>query len=201
MHTCRITLTGTTPLLMHNQRLADPLDPFAKAMKALNGKRSKDKTDDDRVELARLEFLGGLYHHDQLGPYLPAENIKQSIIGGAKLSRDGRSVDRAVIMIGETEMQIAPLLYTGPRKADELWEDENFRNRSQVIVGQNRVTRCRPMFREWSCVVDALYDPNMIDFEKLQRVTTAAGLYAGVGDWRPRFGRYTAEVVDTTEEG
>jgi hypothetical protein len=37
----RMTCTGTRPLLMHNVRLASPLDPYAKRLKALNSKKVK----------------------------------------------------------------------------------------------------------------------------------------------------------------
>ena len=65
----RLSIEGTAPLLMHNIRLADPLNPIAKAMKAISSKRKK--TDDDLAQLARLEFEGGLYVLPDLGPYLP----------------------------------------------------------------------------------------------------------------------------------
>lgn len=55
-----LTLTGVTPLLVHNARLADPLDPIVRQTKPISGKRSK--TEEDHLELARLEFIGGLYY-------------------------------------------------------------------------------------------------------------------------------------------
>lgn len=54
-----ITVTGTQPLLMHNSRMANPLDPIVKAVGKITSKRVK--TDDDQEELARLDFYGGLY--------------------------------------------------------------------------------------------------------------------------------------------
>lgn len=65
----RITLHGINPLLMHNSRLSNPLDPNAKAMKKVSGKRQK--TDEDHAELARLEHAGSLYHDPIAGPYIP----------------------------------------------------------------------------------------------------------------------------------
>ncbi len=44
-------------LMMHNGRTKDPLDPYAKALKKLTGKRKK--TDADYLEISRLEWEAG----------------------------------------------------------------------------------------------------------------------------------------------
>src|SRR5262249_49765792 len=50
--------SGGSPLVMHNERLADPLDPFARDIAKVSKKRNK--TEADHLEIARLEFLGGM---------------------------------------------------------------------------------------------------------------------------------------------
>ena len=52
----RLTLTGVEPLLMHSDRLSDPLDPHAMALREVSSKRKK--TDDDHREMARLSGAG-----------------------------------------------------------------------------------------------------------------------------------------------
>lgn len=59
IETMKLRLTGIAPLLMHDNKAANPLNPYAKAMKALTGKRKK--TDDDLAEIARIEWEAGLY--------------------------------------------------------------------------------------------------------------------------------------------
>lgn len=54
-------ITGVSPLLMHNGRLADPLDPLVKDIKKLSCKRPKTEADLERI--TKLEFLGSLYLH------------------------------------------------------------------------------------------------------------------------------------------
>jgi hypothetical protein len=51
---------------MHNSRLADPLDPIAKELKAASSKRKK--TEPDFLEMEEIEFRGGIYHDTELGP-------------------------------------------------------------------------------------------------------------------------------------
>ena len=128
----RVTITGTAPLLMHNGRLANPLDPSTQALKALTSKRKK--TDDDLFDIARAEFLGGLYIDPDVGPFIPGENIERTIRDGATLTKNGMNVKRGLFI----ETDVNPLAYTGPRTAEALWDDENFRLIRTVRNQQNR---------------------------------------------------------------
>lgn len=184
----RITLIGTAPLLVHNIRLANPLDPIAKAMKAVSSKRVK--TEDDHAELARLEFLGGLYIDDQVGPYLPGQNIERSLTDGARITKAGKKVERGLFVTDD----VVPLLYNGPRSGSALWEDENFRSVLAVKVGTSRVMRTRPMFRDWSLEADGELDPSVLAIDELASIAETSGAMTGLGDYRPRYGRFTARV-------
>jgi hypothetical protein len=187
----RITLEGTTSLLCHNARLANPLDPLVRQMKAISSKRKK--TDDDLERLARLEFEGGLYFDDS-GPHVPGANIEKSIVEGARITRQGKQVERGLFITDDE----VPLIYSGPRGVDELWADESRRSMMSVKVGTNRVMRCRPMFRTWKLEAHGEMDPAQLNLDVLEGIVTDAGAMVGLGDYRPRYGRYTAtvDVVD-----
>jgi hypothetical protein len=58
-------LTGIRPLIMHNGRMADPLDPMAKKLKKLSGERKK--TDATHEKMAEIEWEASLYWSDSLG--------------------------------------------------------------------------------------------------------------------------------------
>lgn len=189
----RITITGTAPMLMHNGRLADPLDPATRALKALTAKRKK--TDDDLIDIARAEFLGGLYIDPDVGPYVPGENIERAILDAAKLTKNGMNVKRGLFI----ETDVNPIAYHGPRTAEALWEDENFRLIRTVRNQQNRVSRCRPMFTDWRTSAEGTLDESVLDFRTLTAIVESAGLYIGLGDWRPRYGRFTADLEKVAE--
>lgn len=184
----RITLTGTAPLLMHNSRLANPLDPAAKAMKKVTGKRTK--TDEDHEEIARLEHIGSLYFDTDAGPYVPADNIWRCLYDAAKKTKRGPKVKEGVFIATD----INPLAYKGPRTIEGLWKDENFRHLASAKVTTQRVMRCRPIFRDWGCEADGVIDTDIIDYTELQHILETAGDRIGLGDWRPRYGRFTATV-------
>ena len=186
-----VTITGTAPLLMHNSRLSNPLDPAAQALKKATGKRTK--TEEDHAEVARLEHFGGLYMDPDVGPYLPGDNVWRCIYDAAKKSKRGVRVKEGLLVTSD----VNPIAYRGPRDAAGLWEDENFRLMASVKVGTSRIMRCRPMFRDWRCSADVLIDTAYLDESEVQEILAVAGQIIGLGDWRPRYGRFTAagEVV------
>lgn len=183
-----ITIEGTAELLMHNSRLANPLDPAAKALKRVTSKRSK--TDDDHEEIARLEHAGSLYLDPDVGPYLPADNVWRCLYDAAKKHKLGPRIKEGVVIT----TTVNPLAYKGPRDAAGLWEDENFRHMASAKVGMQRVMRCRPVFRDWRTEVDGILDPNVLDLVDLKAIAETAGSVIGLGDWRPRYGRFVASV-------
>lgn len=183
-----ITITGTAPLLMHNSRLANPLDPAAKALKRVTSKRTK--TDDDHEEVARLEHAGSLYIDTDAGPYIPADNIWRCLYDAAKKSKRGPKVKEGVFI----STDVNPLAYRGPRDVDSLWKDENFRHLASAKVTTSRVMRCRPIFREWRTDARGELDINTLDLVELVHIAETAGHLIGLGDWRPRYGRFEATV-------
>lgn len=129
----RITMTGVTGLIMNNARLANPLNPTVKAIKTLTGKASKDRTDEDREEIMRLEHAGALYHDADIGPYLPGDNIWRSLQEGAVKHRLGPKFEQGVLIVTDTN----PVSYRGPRDVDDLWADENFRFYASRVTGSS----------------------------------------------------------------
>ena len=189
----RITLEGTGALLMHNARLSNPLDPAAKAIKKVSGKRNK--TEDDHAEMAHLEFIGSLYYDPDAGPFVPGDNIWRALYDGAKKSKRGVKVKEGLLITTD----VNPLAgYGGPGRRWTRLVGGRELPALRVSEGREvRVTRCRPMFRTWKVEADGMLDTNVLDFAELEQIAETAGLLMGLGDWRPRFGRYTATVKRT----
>ena len=176
-------ITGVCPLLMHNGRLANPLDPFAKEMSKLSCKRPKVEADYE--QMARLEWRGGLYLHEGK-PALPGEMLEAAVCEGAKRSRKGKAAKAAVFCD-----QPATLSYDGPTDPDKLWDDPAFRLTCGVRVQRNRVMRTRPHFADWSARFDLTVLDEELEPESVTTFLAAAGRYVGIGDFRPKFGRFS----------
>jgi len=184
-----ITLTGTAGLIMHNSRLSNPLDPATKALKSATSKRTK--TDEDHENVARLEHAGGLYLDPDIGPYIPGENIARCLVDGGRITKQGVKITRGVFISSD----VNPLAYAGPRDVQGLWEDKRFVHMASVKVGTSRVMRCRPVFYEWRVQAQGTLDESVLDLSDLTSIAEMAGHMCGLGDWRPRFGRFVAEVT------
>jgi hypothetical protein len=190
----RIEMVGTAPLLMHNIRLADDQDPYVKEIKKLTAKKTK-KTDDDKMEIDRLSFAGGLYFDPDLGPYMPAENIFRCLMEAGSLTRSGKKIERGVIFEGTR----ARLEYEGPRDIETLWNDNGdspFVDRRMVAVQRQRIPRVRPIFPNWALAMGVDIDPQVIDRDEFEDIVAKAGRLIGLGDYRRFYGKFDGKVTE-----
>jgi hypothetical protein len=184
----RIRLTGERPLLMHSSRLADPLDPIAIELDRLTKKR--DKTRADHEQIAKVEWHGGLWLHGGR-PCIPCEAIESAFVTAAKTRRKGPSAKAGF------SCTASPLLqYDGPSDLPSLWEDETFRFRFPVNVYDSKVMRTRPRFSTWHVNVDVEFLPSLLNPSDVTEILEIAGLREGLGDWRPKFGRFSVTKLE-----
>jgi hypothetical protein len=188
-----LTLTGTAPLIMHNAQTADPLNPYARAIKELTAKRT-NKTDADELEISRLKFVAGLYYDDQDGPYLPAANVFRCLIEAGSMTRDGKKVERGVVFLADRSR----LEYDGPRDLNGMWGDgtTRFVDRRLAAVNRVRIPVTRPIFPEWSASFEVLVDEEVLNPGAFRALAEKAGRAVGVGDYRRFYGRFAVEITE-----
>ncbi len=117
--------------------------------------------------------------------------VEAMLYNGAKAQKLGKAFKSSVFCEG-----IYNLKYKGPKTPEELWEDENFRNVTGVKVnGGSRIMRTRPQFKAWELTVEVYYIPENVDKQNVVDALTYAGNCVGLGDWRPKFGRFEVKVV------
>lgn len=184
----RLRITGTQPLIMHNNRGVNPREPLAQELKTITKKRNK--TEEDLDAIARIEWELGLYHDPKIGPYLPSRVILAALREGGKKTKQGKLVVEAVLM---DELMVR-LDYDGPRDVDALFADVRFFDLRPVRVQQATVNRARPIFPSWSAEFTLTYDSESLDETDLVRIVETAGRRVGIGDYRPTYGRFDAEV-------
>lgn len=196
-------IVGTMPLMMHNVRLASPLNAYAKEMKRLtSAKSSAKRTDDDRLALARVEWEGGLYHDETLGPYIPAPWVWRALVDAGRMGRQGKTVEAAV----RPRDLMNPLVYAGPRTVAEMWGNGTspYVDMQSVRVGTSRVDRCRPIFpvtpEPWSASIAVVLDTATMNRDQLVELMGTVGSAKGIGEYRQWFGRFKVSEVTTSEE-
>lgn len=184
-------LIGTAPLVLHNPRLSDPLDEYTKAIKAISGKRKK--TENDYEEMARLEFMGGLYLNGDKTVVIRGRMIYACLAGrgGAARKQKEGTVAATGLFVGDH----FPLIYEGPKSPAELWKNASFRLRVNARVGTATVMRTRPIFEQWSLEPTVNYSPEIVNRDQVVQWMEIAGAQVGIGDWRPQYGRFSVEVL------
>ena len=192
MNAIKLKITGSSAILLHSCRFANPLDPDTKRHKELTSKRKK--TDEDQIEIARSEYNGSLYIDDDK-VVIPAINIMASFIDGAKLNKLGMAFQRGTIVMDE----YCILAHKGPKDWRKLFDTNGFVDSLPVKIGTSRLIRYRPKFEDWSTVIEFYYDETVINKSDIIMSATNAGKFCGIGDYRPSkkgpFGRYEVEEV------
>lgn len=183
----RIHLVGKAPLLMRSGRLADPLDPAARDLQAAS--RVRTKTDADFSRIAHIEWVGGLWLEGG-APCVPGEALEACFLQAARTRKCGQLAQAGLRVIEN------PLLsFEGPRDLTALWNDPRFRLRVPVRVGKMRPVRTRPIFPSWEITFEAQFSPLLLDRRLVGELWAIAGTRIGLGDWRPRYGIFSAEII------
>lgn len=198
MKTLKFKMSGVAPLLMHNERTANPADPIARKMKEITGKRKK--TDTDLELLQDLEWLGGLYTTEALSvedgapvgggvPAIKGSMIESMLVKASQAKRLGKTFTAAMFL----EVDMIPLEFAGPKDLKKLFKDHSFRDVRGCRVNNSKIMRTRPRFNQWGLSGEVCYIPDVLSDRDLREAFTHAGQMVGLGDYRPKFGRFEVE--------
>ncbi len=195
--TVKVRLDGIQPMLMHSNQTCNPLNKFAKAMKAITGKRKK--TDEDYEALSKIEWEAGLYFDDGIGPFVPSINVEGMLRDAAKKLKKGTDVKQSVRVF---PLEI-PLGYNGPRDLDGLKkiafsgdkvDGEDFFDSRGVGVNQSTIMRTRPRFNKWWIEFDIIADDTIFNMDDIIHILALAGTKIGLSDYRPRYGTFEFSI-------
>lgn len=190
MKSLKVTWKGITPLIMHSCRAVNPLCPVAREMKKYTSK--KNKTEEDLLKIADLEWEAGAYWDDEIGLYIPGENVVATLVNGGKANKKGTDIQKYVNV---TEPFI-PLFYGEKLTKEQLVKDYRFRDSRIMVVQRSRVVRTRPRFNQWQIVFHITYNEEKIDLDTIVDAMDYSGAYVGLCDSRPRYGKFVATVEE-----
>jgi len=203
MEQIKLKFVGESPFLMHNNRLANPLDSYTIAMGSKSGKRKK--TIEDIKELARIEWEGGLYTHEGTIK-IPSRVVTKCMERGATKQKNGTLWKTGCVVTDDYcnfEYKGETIRFNGNKdipnpELDKFFDNFNFQ--AIVRVGQASLLRTRPIFYDWSLTTTIAFMPSIINRETLIQCAVDAGMLAGIGDWRIEkgggYGRFYVEVVE-----
>lgn len=219
MRKYEITVTGKTPLLMHQDSIewADRLDRWK-----LDPKNKKfSKAGDDRTPAFR--WVGSLYN-DGTHVALPQEMIMRCIMeGGSLVLVPGGKMGKTFKSQTQSGMMCeSPFLsfYTGGKQIPmtdihPLMDEQDFRvheDAAEVLgfslwakrakIGMSKHIRVRPRFDNWQVIGNLIVMDKQITEDVLMDILESAGRLKGMGDWRPSsrtpgpFGTFDASLKE-----
>lgn len=176
MKTVQVTIKGTCPMMQH-QMIADDT-----TIKVRSGEKDYS-----------MEWKKAMYFDNKIGCYIPADHIYGALAKSAvnfqitgKGKKTYKDLVRAAVIVNEEKIPL------GKKEPDEI--DARF-----VSVQRNRVNRQRPKFNEgWEAKFSLTILDDQLASGVLKEIIEHAGKFVGIGDFRPRFGRF--EVVGFKEK-
>lgn len=190
MKNLKVTWKGISPLIMHSCKCVNPLHPISKEMKKYTSK--KKKTEDDLLKIADLEWESGVYWLDDIGLYIPSENVEATLINGGKANKKGTDIQKYVNITDP----IIPFFYGENLTKKELISDYRYRDTRIMTVQRARIVRTRPRFNQWYIVFNLSYNEEKIDLDTIMNAMSYAGSYVGLCDSRPKYGKFCATIEE-----
>lgn len=169
---------------MHSDVTANPLHPLTKEMKKYSKKRKK--TDEDYENMARIEFIASCYFQKS-NWHIPAQNIEAMLLASARHFKLGTTIKQAMLITEDAEFNF----FNSELTPEQLREKPTYVDQRTVKVGTQKVIRTRPIFKDWQVKFTCMLDLDKMNPEELIRIVENAGQYVGLGDYRPRYGRFS----------
>jgi len=174
MKTINVEITGVAPLLQNRFPVEEHGQNKTKAKK--------------KVYIPEEEAKKCLYIRDNQ-IFQPAEHIYQSMVRAAvDFKYEGKKTYKDVITSGILiEPEEIPLV------SDKNYEIDT----RPVMIQRNRVLKWRPKFNQWKLTFKiVILDEQNINPFTLKEILDRAGSTKGIGDYRPRFGRFMVSSWD-----
>ena len=184
MYTVDVKVRGTAPLIQHRFPIPE-LDDMSKGGTVRTG--AKDYT---------REWCGYFYETPNGMIYQPAAHFEGAMVKSAvnfkitgRRGRTYKDLFRAAVFV--TPDQI-PHNIAVPDELDTDADKPLYLDVRPVVVNRARVVRIRPTFSAgWELEFTLEVIDDQINSELVQDVLALAGKTVGIGDFRPKFGRFS----------
>lgn len=160
----KITLQGTTPLIVHRFAEKARKEMLDKQMGAAKQKKAFKNPEQD--------YLDSLYLLPDSTPGFPAVAFKAAAVNAANDAGIQKVLARRAFHV--TGGELLPI-----RGAHRMREDV-----VRIAMGTADI-RHRAEFLEWEVTVPVTYNASIISLEQLVNLFNIAGFGVGIGEWRP----------------
>jgi hypothetical protein len=173
------TIKGITPLILHNCQMSNPLNKYNKQAKVYSSKGKK--TEEDLEKLLNIQWESALYWSDELGLYMPWENIYSCILKAAK----NHSMGQKMGGVSFSSPIGYPIITKNHKNLKLLKKDNENKFVKMVSIRRSKVLSCRPIFNEWEISFKFNMDTRFINANDMKIILTTMKERGGLGVWRP----------------
>lgn len=176
MKKINVTIKGLAPILQARHPFPDEKEGILKRSVTAK-KKVKDLTDEEAFEMHAYKTKKGKY-------CLPSEMIEAAMVKAAVNFRlEGKKTYKDLMKSGIIITPIELVFKKQKAEMDARW-GKNPNTRGAVWV-------VRPRIDDWEVdfTIDLLQDER-VSTDILKEILSYAGLYVGVGAWRPKYGRF-----------
>lgn len=192
MYTIDVKVKGVAPLLQHRF----PMPELANMSKG--GRKQTGATDYTQ------EWREYLYSDSQGNIFQPGTHFEAAMIKAAagfkitgKRGKTYKDLFSASVFVTPEEI---PHGLTVPDELDADGDKPLYLDMRPVVVNRARVVRLRPAFREgWELEFGITVIDDQINDELLQDILSLAGKTVGIGDYRPKFGRFSVAKFEVSK--
>ena len=179
IETFDVEIEGVTPLIIHNCRTGNPLDVYAKKLKALTSKRLK--TEEDHEAILKVQWEACLYWNETLKLYIPWENLYAMLLHAAKKHKLGPKMGAVTF----TDPIGYSLIVPHHEDLEALRADQDNKFIKLVTIQRSKTLSCRPMFDDWSLKFSFEFESDVVDPNEMKTILITASRRGGLGVWRP----------------
>lgn len=167
--TIEVTIEGVCPMLMNRFQMKTAEEESGAA------RRDEQRTPEDEAEK-------GLYKTKDGKVFVPSTWIEAALRDAAKEYKKGKSNWKTTIL---SSVFVDPdEIPMGKTSWDEI-------DRRPAVIQRNRIVKSRPKFNTgWKISFKILFEDSRIKPDVIQTILTEAGSSKGIGDYRPKFGRF-----------
>ena len=166
MEKVKVKIKGVISLLMHKYNF--------------DHKEEEAKRKDEQYSI-KTDVKDALYYDKKIGCYAPSTWIEACLREAAKDFKQGKRTYRNTILSSVfCEQEKIPL-------HKKTYDEVDIR---PVVIQRNRIVKGRPKFNTWELEFVLNYDETRIKKDILKQILEEAGATKGIGDYRPKFGRF-----------
>lgn len=182
MYSIDVSVKGISPLMQHKF----PMPEFSEM-----GKGSKKQTGAKDYTVEWREYL----YTNSEGVVQPAVHFESAMIAAAvnfkvagKRGKTFKDLFRAAVFVSPDEI---PHNIPVPEELDTDADKPLYLDLRPVVVNRARIVRIRPTFKPgWELDFEIQVMDDSIHSDLVNDVLALAGKTVGIGDYRPRFGRF-----------